>query len=70
MKLLLDEFVHPAVAGLLREADHDVVTVADPDMLGATDVAVLAAAAEQERVVVTLDTTSGSCSCVVLLCRA
>ncbi len=59
MRLLLDECVHPAVASLLRDGGHDVATVAALGMVGATDVAVLSLARDQERVVVTLDTDFG-----------
>lgn len=59
MRLLLDECLHPRVSALLTAAGHDVVTVAGLDMAGAPDSAVLAIAAEQRRLLVTLDTDFG-----------
>lgn len=59
MKLLLDECLHPRVATLLADAGHDVATVAGLNKAGAPDIAVLAVAVEQERLLVTLDTDFG-----------
>lgn len=59
MRLLLDECLHPRVAVLLSEGGHDVVTVSDLGMRGATDPEVLSAAAQQDRLLVTLDTDFG-----------
>jgi predicted nuclease of predicted toxin-antitoxin system len=47
------------VATLLIDSGHDVATVAGLDMCGATDDEVLAMAAEQGRLLVTLDTDFG-----------
>ena len=56
MRLLLDEMYPPAVAAQLRARGHDVVSVHDPDhrrLEGAPDPEVFAAAAAQERALVT-----------------
>lgn len=59
MKLLLDECLSPRVATLLVDSGHDVATVAGLGMCGATDPEVFAVAAEQDRLLVTLDTDFG-----------
>lgn len=59
MRLLLDECLPPRAATLLSDWGHDVATVADLGMSGATDVDVLSAAARQGRLLVTLDTDFG-----------
>jgi predicted nuclease of predicted toxin-antitoxin system len=59
VKLLLDECLSPRVASLLIDSGHDVATVAGLGMCGATDPEVLIVAAEQDRLLVTLDTDFG-----------
>jgi hypothetical protein len=58
MRLLLDELCPPGIADALRERGHDVVSLHDPahaHLRGRSDTAVLAAAAEEHRAVVTDD---------------
>ena len=56
MRLLLDEMMDPAVATGLRARGHDVVAVGDMRSLrGLSDRALLAAAGDDDRVVVTED---------------
>lgn len=50
-----DEHIPAAVAGGLRRRGIDVLTTAEAEMLGATDEAQLALAAEQQRVFFTQD---------------
>ena len=56
MRFLLDEGLSPRVLDLLHAAGHDVVHVRDVGLKSAPDPVVLAAALEQTRVLVTLDT--------------
>ncbi len=60
MRFLLDEGLSPRVLDLLRVAGHDVVHVRDTGLMSATDPVVLAAALEQNRVLLTLDTDFGA----------
>lgn len=60
MKFLLDESVSPLVAEPLANAGHDVVHVRGIGLRSAPDPAVLASAADNERVLVTLDTDFGA----------
>ena len=60
MKLVVDESLARRVADLLREAGHDAVHAADRGLLGARDEAVMAAARQDDRVVVTADTDFGT----------
>ncbi len=60
MRLLVDESLAGRVASLLSDAGHDVVHVSDQGLLGASDDAVLAAAQQEGRVVVTADTDFGT----------
>lgn len=55
MKLKLDENVPQSAGAVLRGAGHEVDTVADEDLSGATDLAVSAAATRAGRLVLTLD---------------
>ena len=56
MKLLLDEMMDPAVAAGLRARGHDVIAVSAVRALrGLSDRAILAAARDDDRVVVTED---------------
>ena len=56
MRLLLDEHFSPDVARALRERGHDVVTVPDrPELRGEEDSVILDRAADEGRVVVTVD---------------
>ena len=55
MKIKLDENLHIALAEVLRTSAHDVETVADEDLLGASDAAVLRAATTEDRLLITLD---------------
>ncbi|HEY5857357.1 MAG TPA: DUF5615 family PIN-like protein [Aldersonia sp.] len=60
MRLLLDENLSPAMSGFLVEAGHDVVHVRDRGLTSASDDAVLAAAATEERVLIRADTDFGT----------
>lgn len=60
MKFLLDEGLSPRVLDLLRAAGHDVVHARDVGLKSAPDQVVLAAALEQGRVLLTLDTDFGA----------
>lgn len=51
----LDENLPERAAGILRAAGHDVASVLDQGLGGATDAAVALACAEEDRVLVTLD---------------
>ena len=54
MRLLLDEHLSPEIAVALRQRGHDVVAVAErPDLRRSADIAILAVAASEGRVVVT-----------------
>lgn len=54
MRLLLDEMHAPAVGAELRARGYDVVAVKErPDLIGAADHSLLAAATQEERAVVT-----------------
>jgi predicted nuclease of predicted toxin-antitoxin system len=53
LRLLLDEHLSPAIAEQLRARGHDVVTVAEAGLAGATDERVLAWATRERRAVVT-----------------
>lgn len=58
-KLLLDENIGPVVAGQLREAGYEAVSIFE-EMRGVEDSAVLDRAMEEQRVVVTLDRDFGA----------
>lgn len=60
MKLLIDESLARHVATLLVEAGHDAVHVAERELLGAHDEAVLATANQEGRALVTADTDFGT----------
>ena len=55
MKIKLDENLPVRVAQPLRSAGHDVDSVVEEGLAGATDVEVLAQATSSDRLVVTLD---------------
>jgi predicted nuclease of predicted toxin-antitoxin system len=55
LKLKLDENLGRSVAARLRDAGHDVDSVLDEGLGGASDAAVLAAATAEGRVLVTTD---------------
>jgi predicted nuclease of predicted toxin-antitoxin system len=59
MRFLVDECLSTRTLLLFREAGHDVVHVADLGMLGAPDEAVMAAAAEANRILLSADTDFG-----------
>lgn len=56
MRFLLDEGLSPRLVDLLAPAGHDVVHVRDIGLTSASDPVILARAAEDERVLLTLDT--------------
>lgn len=56
MRFLVDANLSPRLASHLRQLDHDVVHVADIDMLTASDTRILDTAEQERRVVVTADT--------------
>jgi len=60
LRFLLDESVSPLVAEPLAAAGHDVVHARDVALRGALDPTVLAAALDDGRVLVTLDTDFGA----------
>lgn len=53
MTLLLDEMYAPAIAAELRARQHDVVSIHDTSMAGASDLDVFTAARRQSRTLVT-----------------
>jgi len=55
VKIKLDENLHLALAEVLRSSGHDVETVADEDLLGASDAVVIRAATAEDRLLITLD---------------
>ena len=59
MKLLVDESLSARVARLLRAAGHDALHVGDLALLGAADEAVMEAAREGHRILVSADTDFG-----------
>jgi predicted nuclease of predicted toxin-antitoxin system len=56
VRLLVDEALSTRVADLLRQAGHDAVHCGDLGLLGRPDTDVLAAATQQQRILVTADT--------------
>jgi predicted nuclease of predicted toxin-antitoxin system len=56
LRFLLDEGLSPRLVDLLAPAGHDVVHVRDIGLTSASDPVILARAAEDERVLLTLDT--------------
>lgn len=59
MRFLLDECLSARLAPLVAEAGHDVVHVSDRGLTGHVDEEVLAAARDEERVLVSADTDFG-----------
>jgi predicted nuclease of predicted toxin-antitoxin system len=59
MRFLVDEALSHRVAELLRAGGHDCVHLSDPELLGEPDERVMAAAAADGRVIVSLDTDFG-----------
>lgn len=59
MRFLLDECLSERLAPLLVDAGHDVVHVAERDLAGRVDDEVLAAAVDEDRVLVSADTDFG-----------
>lgn len=60
MRFLVDENLSPILADLLCAAGHDASHVRNLGMRGATDRAIMARAAEEQRVVVSADTDFGT----------
>ena len=60
MRFLLDECISARLAPLVAEAGHDVVHVFDRGLAGHVDEEVLAAARDEERVLVSADTDFGA----------
>jgi predicted nuclease of predicted toxin-antitoxin system len=60
VKLLLDANLSPEVGRRLKEAGHDAIHVADIGLLTAADPAILQAAAQEERVLLTADSDFGA----------
>ncbi len=59
MKFKVDENLPLEVAGLLRDAGYDSVTVAEQNLTGTSDANLAAVCQEEERVLVTLDNDFG-----------
>lgn len=59
MRLLVDESLSHDVARALAGAGHDAVHVGDLELLGAPDEAVMSAAADDDRVLISADTDFG-----------
>ncbi len=55
MKFKLDENLHPQLSELIAEGGHEVTTVRDEGLSGATDEEVHRAAASEDRTLLTLD---------------
>jgi predicted nuclease of predicted toxin-antitoxin system len=60
VRFLVDENLSPILADLLCAAGHDASHVRNLGMQGATDQAIMAIAAEEQRVVVSADTDFGT----------
>ncbi len=60
MRLLLDESLSPRLGDLLRAAGHNVAHARDVGLMSAADPVVLAAAMDDRRVLLTLDTDFGA----------
>lgn len=60
MRLLIDNALSPRLAEGLRDAGHDVVHVRDIDLQSAADDEIFAAAARDDRIVVSEDTDFGT----------
>jgi predicted nuclease of predicted toxin-antitoxin system len=60
VKLLLDANLSPEVGRCLKEAGHDAIHVADIGLLTATDPAILGAAANEARILLTADSDFGA----------
>jgi predicted nuclease of predicted toxin-antitoxin system len=60
MRFLADQDVFAATARFLRDLEHDVVTAAEAGLVRASDVQLLAAAREQQRILVTRDRDFGA----------
>ena len=60
MRFLIDNALSPRLAEGLRDAGHDVVHVRDIDLQSAADDEVFAAAASDERIIVSEDTDFGT----------
>ena len=59
MRFLVDECLSRSLAAELRAAGHDAVSVVEHGLGGATDIVVLDAAREEERVLLSADTDFG-----------
>ncbi len=60
MRFLLDESLSPRLGDLLRAAGHDALHARDIGLMSASDPVVLAAALQDRRVLLTLDTDFGA----------
>ena len=60
MKFLVDQAIPPSVANGLRDAGHDAIHTRDADLARASDAAIFDRAAEEDRVIVSMDTDFGT----------
>ena len=60
MRFLLDQDVYAATARHLRHLGHDVLTASDARLSEAEDIQLLAAAAQEQRILVTRDRDYGT----------
>ncbi len=59
MRFLVDECISARLVSYLQQADHDAVHALQRELGGATDSAVLAAAARERRILISFDTDFG-----------